>query len=137
MEIKMKGFIALTTTLTIFAIILLVGISISLLSITEAKMGLQKVQSSQAYYLANLCAEWALIELRDTNGSYTGEETILGEDLGLSGGSCEIFLIERITSDWIVKVIAEFSNQTKKMKIVVDKVRPRIEIDSWQEVAEF
>jgi nitrate/TMAO reductase-like tetraheme cytochrome c subunit len=123
-----KGFIALITVLIIFAIVLLVGLSISLLSINEAQMGLKKSQSSQAYFLANLCAENALMKLKE-NINYSGNETI-----EIEGGSCQILPIE---GKWIIKTISNFQNQVKKIKIIVSQVNPQMLISSWQEVADF
>ena len=42
LETNSGGFIALVTVLIIFAITLLIGLSVSLLSINEAQMGLKK-----------------------------------------------------------------------------------------------
>jgi nitrate/TMAO reductase-like tetraheme cytochrome c subunit len=123
-----NGFIALVTVLIIFAIVLLVGLSIGLLSINEAQMGLRKSQSSQAYYLANLCAEDALMKLKE-NINYSGNETIETES-----GSCQILPIE---GKWTIKTISNFQNQVKKIKIIISQVNPKMIISSWQEVADF
>jgi len=123
-----NGFIALVTVLIIFAIVLLVGLSIGLLSINEAQMGLKKSQSSQAYYLANLCVEDALMKLKE-NINYSGNETIETES-----GSCQILPIE---GKWTIKTISNFQNQVKKIKIIISQVNPKMIISSWQEVADF
>jgi len=123
-----RGFIALITVLIILAVALLVGLSVSFLSISEATMGLKKSQSSQAYFLANLCAEDALMKLKETNGSYTGETKP-----NIEGGSCEISVV----GNWTINVLANFQNQIKKIKIVVSQVNPEMIISSWQEVADF
>lgn len=123
-----SGFIALVTLLIIFSIALLIGLGIFLLSIGEMKMGFKKTQSSQAYYLANLCAEQALMKLKE-NINYPGDETI-----EIEGGNCQILPIEGI---WIIKVIGFFQNQVKKIKIAVNQVNPEMTISSWQEVADF
>ena len=123
-----NGFIALVTVLIIFAIVLLVGLSIGLLSINEAQMGLRKSQSSQAYYLANLCAEDALMKLKE-DINYSGNETI-----EIEGGSCQILPIE---GKWTIKTISNFQNQVKKIKIIISQVNPKMIISSWQEVADF
>ena len=124
----MKGFIALITVLTILAIVLMIGLSISFLSIGEASMSLQKSQSSQAYYLANLCVENALMRLKE-NSSYLGDETI-----NIENGSCHILPIE---GNWTVKISANFQNQVRKIVIMISQISPEIIIDSWQEVADF
>ena len=62
-----RGFITITTVLIILGIVLLIGLSISQLSIGEAQMSLQKFQSSQSMYLANLCVEEALMKLKENS----------------------------------------------------------------------
>ena len=125
---KQKGFIALTTVLIISALTLMVGISISLGSIGEIKMGLQRSLSSQSYYLANLCAEQTLMKLKE-DSSYLGNEII-----NVSNGSCTILLIE---GHWTIKVSASSSGQIKKMKLTVSQINPKMIVDSCEEVAEF
>ena len=61
----MRGFIALITVFIIISIALLVSLGFGFLSIGEIDMGFKKTQSSQAYFLANLCAEQALMGLKD------------------------------------------------------------------------
>ena len=129
MRIKnQSAFIALTTLLIIFVLALIIGLSFSLLSVGQAMMGLKKSQSSQAYFLANLCAEEALMKLKE-NLNYPGNETISIEE-----SSCQILPIE---GRWVVKVIGDWKSQIKKMKIVISQVNPKIIISSWQEVADF
>jgi hypothetical protein len=123
-----KGFIALMTFLIILSISLFVGISLTFRTIGENKISLQKNQSSQAYYLANLCAEQSLMRLKE-NISYNGNELI-----NLTDGACQILPIE---GSWTVKVLASSSGQVKKMKIIVSQVNPKMIISSWGEVAEF
>ena len=125
---KQKGFIAITTVLIISALVLMVGIGISLESIGETKMGLQRSLSSQSYYLINLCAEQTLMKLKE-NSSYLGDETI-----NVENGNCTILPIE---GNWTIKVSAFSSGQVKKMKLVVSQIDPEIIVDSWEEVAEF
>jgi hypothetical protein len=125
---NLGGFIALITVLIILIITLLIGLSFSLLSINETKMGLNKTQSSQAYFFANLCAEQALMNLKE-NINYSGNETIV-----LDNNSCQILPIE---GQWIIKTVGSSQNQIKKMRILVSQVNPQMIIESWQEVADF
>jgi len=125
---KQKGFIAITTVLIISALVLMIGIGISLESIGETKMGLQRSLSSQSYYLTNLCVEQTLMKLKE-NSSYSGDETI-----NVENGNCTILPIE---GNWTIKVSASSSGQIKKMKLIVSQIDPEIIVDSWEEVAEF
>lgn len=126
-----KGFIALVTVLIILGIVLMIGLSISFLGVGEAGMSLQKSQSSQSYYLANLCVEEVLMKLKDNLNSPT-EGTLAVDD-----GSCNYRLIGSGNQDREVEATGTFYNHIRKMKIKVNKVNPEIIIDSWSEVAEF
>lgn len=123
------GFVALTFVLIILGVSLMVGLGIGALSMGEAKMGLQKSQSSQVYFLANLCAEQALMELKDTGGTWAGT----GGWVDREGGQCQV----EVQGSWTVNVSATFSNQTKKIKIILNQIDPEIVINSWSEVANF
>jgi len=123
-----KGFVALVTILIISAVALLIGVSVSLISVGEAKMSLEENQASQAYYLVNLCAEMALMKLKE-NINYLGDEVInIGDE------SCYILPIE---GNWIVRASAIFSDRFKRIKIVISQVNPEIIIASWQEAPDF
>ncbi len=122
------GIVALITVLIVVAIALLIGISINLLAIGEVKMALQKSHSSKSYYLVNLCAEEALMRLKE-DSNYQGNET-----MSMGDGNCTILPIE---DNWTVKVSAVFFGQTKKMKIKINQINPSLIINSWQEVGDF
>jgi len=124
----MRGFIALITVFIIISIALLISLGFGLLSIGEMDMGFKKTQSSQAYFLANLCAEQALMKLKE-DINYQGQETI-----NIENDSCQILQIE---GQWIIKTIGNMQNNIKKMRISVNQVNPQMIIDSWQEVADF
>ena len=125
---NLGGFIALITIFIILAILLLLGLSFGLLAISETNMSLEKTKSSQAYFLANLCAEQALMKLKE-DINYQGPETI-----NIENGSCQILQIE---GQWIIKTIGNMQNNIKKMRISVSQINPKIIISSWQEVADF
>ena len=123
-----NGFIASITIFIVLAIALLLGLSFGLLAISETNMSLEKTQSSQAYFLANLCAEQALMKLKE-DINYQGNETIV-----IEGGNCQILPIE---GKWTVKILSNFQNQTKKTKIIIVQINPKMIISSWLEVADF
>lgn len=126
-----NGFVALTSVLIISAVCLIIGIGVISLNIGEGQMSLQKDQSSQAYYFANLCAEEALISLKEDSG-YLGE-TISGESINIENSSCII----SVEDSWTVKISAVSSEQTKKIKIKLSQIDPQMVISSWEEVNKF
>ena len=126
--LSQDGVVALITVLIVAALALLIGMSINLLAINEAKMALQKSHSSKSYYLANLCAEETFMRLKE-DSNYQGNET-----MSIGDGNCTILPIE---GSWTVKVSAVFFGQTKKMEIKVSQINPFLIINSWQEVGDF
>jgi len=110
----------------------MIAIGTSLFGISESDMGLLKSQSAEAFYLANLCAEDALMKLKD-DLKYPGNETlIMGE------GSCDILDVKGGgNQNRVVKTTGTIYNQTRKIKIEIKQVNPKMEISSWQEVIDF
>ena len=91
-------------------------------------MELGKVFSEKSYYLANLCAEEALMKLKnDTN--YQGNES-----MDVDGGNCNILPIE---GTWIIQTRGNYQNYFTKIKVVVNNIHPKIVVQSWEEVADF
>lgn len=127
-----QGYIALITVLIISAISLLIAINANLFGISESDMGFIKNQASESYYLANACAEYALIELKD-NQDYSGEET-----LAIGAGTCSILKIRgQGNRNRIVQVTGSVYNLTRKIEINIAKIDPEMEIQSWKEVSDF
>jgi len=127
-----QGYIALISIIIISAVTLLLAISANLFGISEAQMGLRKSQGSEAFYLANLCAEDALMKLKD-NLNYSGNES-----LTIGDGSCEILFLEGTgNKDRIIKTTGEIYGLVRKIKIDIDLVHPIMEIRSWEEVTGF
>ncbi len=127
-----QAYIALITILIISAVTLLIAASAGLFGISETDMGLIEDQSTQSYYLANACAEYALERLKN-NVNYAGDET-----LDIDDGSCYIYLPEGSgNEDRIIKATGTLANQTRKVKIIIEEINPLMVISSWQEVSEF
>ncbi len=123
-----RGFAALTFVLIVATISLIIGLTISQLNVGEMNMELGKVFSEKSYYLANLCAEEALMKLKnDTN--YQGNES-----MDVEGGNCNILPIE---GTWIIQTRGNYQNYFTKIKVVVNNIHPKIVVQSWEEVADF
>ncbi|MCD6550624.1 hypothetical protein J7K24_03740 [bacterium] len=129
---KSNGYIALISVLIISAVVLLVAINASLFGISESDVAAREYQSSKAFYLAMLCAEDGLMKLKE-DINYGGNET-----LNIGDGQCSILPIEGSGNfNRIVKSIGVFSNQIRKIKIEINRVNPKMEIRSWEEVGDF
>jgi len=68
---KKNGFITLTSTLIIMAVVLFVVRGISLQALDDVQVGSAAQQYSKAKYLAEACAEYALMELANDSAYNT------------------------------------------------------------------
>lgn len=85
--------------------------------------------SQQAYFLASSCAEQALQELWKDPG-YNG-----GEALDLSGGGCYIYPISGSGNEHrSVCVEGSSGDAQRRFQIVLQRILPSIQVQSWQEV---
>jgi len=124
-----RGYIALITILIVSAVTLTVAISANLFGISEMNMGLDKIESQKAFYLANLCAEEAQVSLKNDLGYLGGETLSFGE------GHCNIFPLEGSgNEDRIIKTGGVFRDKVRRIRIEIKEVNPEMKIRNWQEV---
>ncbi len=128
-----KGFIALTSTIIISAVILLLIVGIFTISIIEIEKSEARYNSEMARSWANYCVEEALQEIRD-DSDYTTEES---EAFGGSEDGCFFDVDDNGNGGKIVQSTGEYSNHTRKIKVVVSEYDPLLVIDSWEEVTDF
>jgi len=126
-----QGYIALISVLIISALVLLIASSASLSSLSESDMGLGENQSWEAYYLANLCAEEALQQIRDSL-PYEGSENI-----SLNSGNCSYTVIREPGQNRTINATGTIGVIARKLRIKVDQINPQINVASWQEITEF
>ncbi len=131
-NINQNGYIALISVFIISALTILIASSASLVGIGESNVGLQESQSWGAFYLANLCAEQALMKLKE-NSNYTGNETLTFEN-----GSCEIYeVLGGGNENREVRVFGSAFGQIRKIRIEINLINPEMQIKSWQEVTKI
>ncbi len=129
-----KGFIVLTAVITIMAVVLLVGMSTVLRSISETDMSANEELATRVLGLANTCGELGLIKLRN-NFSYSGDEDIIVQ----GSDSCHIYPTEGTpgsNTNRGVKADARIKGYTRRISVDIGQLNPLI-INSWQEVANF
>ncbi len=125
------GYIALITVLVTGAVGVAIATSLLLLGLGSSRTSFSLEQSNQAKALANACSEEALQQIRDST-PFTGTG-----NLTLGQGTCSYTVTSgggqnrTITSSGIVGTIV------RKVKIIIDKITPNINVTSWQEVADF
>ncbi len=128
---KVNGYIALVSVLVVGSIALASAVSLLLLGIDASRTALVNTQAASARAAANTCAEVALDKLRQ-DVSYQGNETIT-----LSNGSCTIATLFQSGSSTSIQLTAEVSGLTRKSMIQTATLISQVQLESWQEVADF
>lgn len=119
-----NGYIALTSTLIIGALIVVVGLSVSLTSIGNLLNSYAFGQSSDDLYTVESCVEDVLLRLNET-GSIPGS-------ISLSGATCSVTINSQIGSTWDFTV-TRIGTNTKQVRVVATR-GSSITISSWNEL---
>lgn len=122
----MKGFIALTTVIVILAVVLIMTVSVSLLSVGEAQSGLSLYKGEDSLAFVEGCMEDALIKIR-SNDAYAGGTITRPE------GSCVITIVSHVGSNWTVTANSTDTKYVRKVQVTMVK-SSSIAITSWQEI---
>ena len=117
---KKNGYVSLISVIIIGAIVLAAVLSLTFISLQQSAGMIERTRTLRNYYLANACANEALVKLqKDSN--YTGNETITIDDYSCS--------IENISgsgnSGRIIIASSQIVNQQKKIEIIIDQLRPK------------
>ena len=130
------GYIALITVLIVLATVLVVSLGASFLGMSEGDMALMHNQSSASYFLANACAEEALLNLKN-DASYQPSQP--SETYVFDGGTCQIFypISGSGNRQRVIEVSGDVDGKIRKLRVKVLELSPNTIIQSWQEVAEF
>ena len=126
-----SGFITLMSVLVASAIVVAVSISLLLLGLGSSRTSFSQEQANQAKALANACTEEALQQIRDLS-SYSGSGNIT-----MGQGTCTYTVFNLGGSSRRVEASGSVGSVIKKVKIIINRIRPLINITSWQEVGDF
>jgi len=122
-----RAYIALVSFLIVSAAVLVIGVTLALLAISEAQMGLSEKRGHYALALAEGCAEDALL-LAYYDGSYVGGAESYPE------GSCTVGVVKD-GDNWTITTTAAAAGHTKRIEVKITR-GDKITITSWKEIAE-
>lgn len=120
-----RGFTAITSVLIISAVVLVISISVSLLSIGEGQSGLATYKGEASYFLTDGCVEDALLKAKQ-NASYTGGTLTRPE------GSCTIS-ISKAGNTWTVTA-SNSGTYTKSIQVIIQRTGSSVTVSSWNEI---
>jgi len=125
------GYVALLSVLVVGAVGIAITVSLILLGLGSSRTSFATVQSNQATYLANACAEEALQQIRNST-SFTGSN-----NLTLGTGTCSYTVTSQGGENHTITASGVVDTITRKVKVIINQINPTIELVSWQEVADF
>jgi len=121
---KSSGFIALTSLLVIASLVVLIGVSTSLLSIGDLQSSFSLGKSEDALDLAEACSEEALLGLN--------EDGVIPASITLPEGACSITINSNLDNTWDFTVEGTLDFFTKRVNIVATR-GTFLAITSWKE----
>lgn len=126
-----KGFISLIIILIIGAMGIMTAVSVLLLGLGSSRTSFSIEQSKQSKGLANACAEEALERIRLFT-PFTGSGS-----LSLGQGNCTYTVTSLGGPNRLIISTGTIGSNIRKVRIIIDRINPRIRITSWQEVSDF
>ena len=119
-----NGFIAMTSILVISAVVLIISITVSMLSIGEGQSGLAHYKGENTLTFVEGCMEDALINARN-NVSYNGGNITRPE------GTCVITVVK--SGNWTITATTTNTFFKRTIEAVITRASS-ITILSWKEI---
>lgn len=123
-NMKSKGYIALTMILVIVSVVIALATTIALLSIGEGQASLAQQEGEESWNFIDGCAEDALLKIHDSS-SYAGGTITRPE------GSCSVTVISG-NPNWNIKVTTTSTTYKRTVQILATR-GSTITITSWLE----
>jgi len=120
-----KGYIALTTVLVVGVVLLIIGLSVSLIAISEGQLSLSGRRNETTRDLTESCVEDALLLLNTTN---TVNTTIT-----LPEGTCTLTVNSTVGTTWDFTVTSTNETLTKKIQVIAVR-GSTVTVTSWLEI---
>ena len=134
---QQKGFVTLLLVLVTGAIGIAISTSVILSGLSSSRNSFTISQSNQARALADTCAEIALEHLRDGTATIGGS----GFTSNLDWGDCLYYIVPPSPPSSESRTIYTMNiagkgagNAIRKVRVIIDKIKPKINVTSWQEI---
>lgn len=126
-----RGYITLVSVLVVGAVGVAIAVSLILLGLGSSRTSFAIEQSNQAKALANACAEEALQQIREST-PFTGSGSLM-----LGQGTCTYTVTSQGSQNRTITSSGTVGTIIRKVKIIINKINPTIQVVSWQEVSDF
>lgn len=122
---RQKGFVAISSIIVIAAIVTVIGITMSLVSINEAQVAFSGRKSKEILNIVEACIEDSLYRLNSTN--------TLPSSVTLPQGTCSIITNAHVGDTWTFTTIATVSSYAKAVQVQAT-YSDTISIGQWKEI---
>lgn len=120
-----NGYVAITTVLVVGAVLLTVGVAITINSINEAQISLAETKKEAALALVESCVQDGLLRINKSNS--------LPATITLPQGTCNVTINSHIGNAWIFSVSGVFGGFKKNIQVSASRTST-IGITNWQEM---
>ncbi len=124
MKKHQDGYIAIASVLVITVVVLIIGTSVSILSVNDMQSALAFKKGEEALDLTEGCVENALIKLSANNA--------LPSTIALPEGSCTITTISQVGTSWVFDTTGTLEGYVKTIRISASRTNT-VAITSWTE----
>lgn len=119
------GYVALASVLVIASVVLTIGVSVALLSISQAQISLAGKKSDESLDLVEGCVEEALLRLNEDNA--------IPSQIVLPAGSCSVTIDALSGVDWTFTTSGSLGGHSKSVQLTASR-EATVVVGSWQEV---
>lgn len=121
-----KGFIAISSVLIIAAVVLAIGITVSLLSIGEGQSALSLTKGEDTLSFIEGCTEDTLLKSK-ASSSYNGGNITRPE------GTCTITIDSKSGNDWTATISTAATEYKRTIRVIFNR-GGAITLTSWKEI---
>jgi len=123
----LKGFVAISTVLILLSIVIAIGITVTYLSIGEARSSLSLYQGEDNLDFTEGCAEDVILKIR-SNSSFSGTSFTRPE------GICNVAYALSGPTNWDLTINSSTSTYQRKIRVIFTRNTTGITLTSWKEI---
>lgn len=123
-KVSQRGYIALSTILVVLAVVLVIGISTSLLSVNDLLSSFAGEKGDMALDFVEACVEDALLRLNEDNS--------IPATISLPQGSCSVTINSQVGGDWDFTVTGTSDGYTRSVQVQAGR-GTTVDITGWLE----
>lgn len=119
-----KGYVAIASVLVIAAVMFILSVSVSLLTVNELQQSFSQNNSESTLHLIDGCVEDALLKLNTTNTIPTS--------LSFPEGLCTIVVNAHTGNDWTFTVTGTRNTYTKSIHVSATRTTT-VDVTKWSQ----